>query len=36
MYSQHQDTDCMYVYRNGQFVELTDETADTTGVWIYK
>ena len=26
----------MYVYRNGRFVELTNETEDTTGVWIYK
>jgi hypothetical protein len=26
----------MYVYRNGRFVELTGEAADTTGVWIYR
>ena len=26
----------MYVYKNGRFVELTGETADTTGVWIYR
>ncbi len=35
-YPGQMDKTIMYVYRNGQFVELTGETADTTGVWIYK
>ncbi|MBO7090743.1 MAG: hypothetical protein J6W23_03085, partial [Victivallales bacterium] len=26
----------MYIYKNGKFIELTNDVSDTTGVWIYK
>ena len=26
----------MYVYKNGRYLELTEDVPETTGVWIYK